>query len=288
MSQCNQVAEKNYEYWKELNERALEQLRTKTFGGYKWDDISRKFRKKLIKNKVKHFINRERKKQTPVEVKKVTQQLVMRNQEWKQQRRERARQAIASSKLRVAVDCEWGETHSPKQNILLVKQLVEMDRYNRLAPQPSKLFLTGLREGDRIDQEGYSRAKKGLSSFLFSDITPLSPVEYFGKEEIVYLSPDAPQTLTSIDLTKVYIIGGLVDLGGGVGQTLNKAEKLGVTTMKLPVSEYMKLNTINSQRCILCLNQVLAILLDLYSGKEWTSTLVRHVPRRKVSMEIAS
>ena len=77
-----------------------------------------------------------------------------------------------------------------------------MQSYNKSAPQPAKLFLTGLSEGDRIHQEGYRLTEKRLSSYLFFDITPLSPVEYFNKEEIIYLSPDAQQKLTCVDQTK--------------------------------------------------------------------------------------
>ena len=280
MSQCDRVAEKR----RELTKKALEQLKTETFGGYQWDEISKNFRRKLLNSKVKFFLRREKNNLKPVEPRMIDVELIRkresRKQEQRQQQLERAKQAIASSKLRVAVDCQWGETQGSKQNVLLVSQLMDMDRYNRLADQPAKLYLTGLREGDRIHQEVYRRSKNGLNT-LFSDITPLSHTQFFSKEEIVYLSPDATQTLTTIDPTKVYIIGGLVDLGDGCFQTFEKAEDEGVVSMKIPVTDYMNLSEINGQRCILCLNQVLAILLDLYVGKEWTHILSRHVPSRK-------
>ena len=58
---------------------------------------------------------------------------------------------------------------------------------------------------------------------------------------------------------------------------------LGVTTMKLPLADYM--NSDHYQGFILTLNQVLGIILDLYHGEEGTNTLVCHVPSRKASLK---
>ena len=286
VSRCSQVVEKNNGVIR--REIAVEQLSTETFGGYKWDDISRKFRKQLIRKRINSLIKRNERKQKSVETEmgvELLREIESRTELKRQLRRESAKQTIATSKLRVAIDCEWGEMQCAKKNVHLVRQLVKMETYNRTAKQPAKLFLTGLREGGRIHQEGYKYDKKGLNNFLFSGITPLSPVEFFSKDEIVYLSPDAPQCLTVIDPTKVYIIGGIVDLGDSVGETFEKAKEYGVMSRKLPVTDYMTLKRINFKRCILSLNQVLYILLDLYAGMEWTQTLSCHVPSRRAYMK---
>lgn len=42
-------------------------------------------------------------------------------------------------------------------------------------------------------------------------MTEKSYLEIFAKEDLIYLTPDSDNTLTVLDKTKVYIIGGLVD-----------------------------------------------------------------------------
>ena len=42
---------------------------------------------------------------------------------------------------------------------------------------------------------------------------------------------------------KIYIIGGIVDHNKLKNITKNKAKKLGIKTLKFPISKYMKLNS---------------------------------------------
>lgn len=42
-------------------------------------------------------------------------------------------------------------------------------------------------------------------------MTEKSPEELFQLEDLVYLSPDSENVLTSLDFNKVYVIGGIVD-----------------------------------------------------------------------------
>ena len=55
------------------------------------------------------------------------------------------------------------------------------------------------------------------------------------KEKIVYLTADSPNTLTTLDEDKVYVIGGIVDRNRHVKLTFNKAEKQGISHARLPI-----------------------------------------------------
>ena len=70
----------------------------------------------------------------------------------------------------------------------------------------------------------------------------------FTPEEMVYFSPDATEEIESIDPSKVYIIGGLVDrsivkvvlivLYDHQNQSFLRAQQLGVHAVKLPLLKY--------------------------------------------------
>lgn len=42
-------------------------------------------------------------------------------------------------------------------------------------------------------------------------MTEKSPEDLFQPEDIIYLSPDSENVLTSLDPRKIYVIGGIVD-----------------------------------------------------------------------------
>lgn len=266
------------DHHQQLREVVVEMLKMQSFGGVPWNELSKNSQKKRITLKIKSMQRKEKRRKSR---KIVDDQVVMRSRELKQLRLERVREAMVGSRLRVAVDCSWGETQSAKQNIKLVSQVRLMHRYNMSAEFPARIYLTGLQEGGKIWQEVHRQAANGWDSLLLAGMTSLPHTQYFDWNEIVYLSPDSPQTLTAVDPTKVYIIGGLVDDSITRGLSLKKAEQEGVVSMKLPVMDYMNMHDNNSNLSILCLNQVLGILLDITAGRDWVQALASHVPRRK-------
>ena len=73
--------------------------------------------------------------------------------------------------------------------------------------------------------------------------------EVFCAEEMVYFSPDATDPIVSIDSSKVYVIGGLVDRSiskvgpqkeacDGQNQSYDRAKELGIPSVRLPLAEY--------------------------------------------------
>lgn len=54
----------------------------------------------------------------------------------------------------------------------------------------------------------------------------------YKKNQIVYLSADAEETLTELKKDEIYIIGGIVDRNRYKFLTLNKAERLGIRCAK--------------------------------------------------------
>jgi tRNA (guanine9-N1)-methyltransferase len=79
-----------------------------------------------------------------------------------------------------------------------------------------------------------------------------------GKEpNFVYLTADSENTLETLDKDHIYIIGGIVDKNRHKGLCLKEAEKYGVKHAKLPISDYINLET----RKVLTINHGIFIVL---------------------------
>ena len=52
----------------------------------------------------------------------------------------------------------------------------------------------------------------------------------------MYLTADSPNTLTELDKSKIYVVGGIVDRNRLKGVTFKAAEEAGVETGKLPLA----------------------------------------------------
>jgi len=66
-----------------------------------------------------------------------------------------------------------------------------------------------------------------------------SYLEHYKKEELVYLTADSENTLKTLDKSKAYIIGGIVDRNRYKSLTLDKANKDGIAHAKLPIQDYI-------------------------------------------------
>jgi hypothetical protein len=65
-----------------------------------------------------------------------------------------------------------------------------------------------------------------------------SYLDHFSRENLVYLTPDANQVMTSFDVNKVYIIGGFVDKYDPKPLTIDKANSELIKAMKLPIDQF--------------------------------------------------
>lgn len=59
------------------------------------------------------------------------------------------------------------------------------------------------------------------------------------KEDLVYLTADSETVLETVDKTKIYIVGGLVDHDRWDGIAAEKAKNQGISTAKLPIDKHM-------------------------------------------------
>lgn len=95
--------------------------------------------------------------------------------------------------------------------------------------------------------------------------------------EIVYLTSDSPNTLSSLRPYSTYIIGGIVDKNRHKGICYKKAMDAGVKTAKLPIGDYMQMNS----RFVLTTNHVSEIMVRWLECGDWGQAFEKVMPKRK-------
>jgi len=95
--------------------------------------------------------------------------------------------------------------------------------------------------------------------------------------EIVYLTSDSPDTLTALSPYSTYIVGGLVDKNRHKGICYKIACERGIKTAKLPIGEYMDMQS----RKVLATNHVVEIMIRWLECGDWGEAFMKVIPKRK-------
>jgi tRNA (guanine9-N1)-methyltransferase len=124
-------------------------------------------------------------------------------------------------------------------------------------------------------EEDKSKLKLGAqSSSAKATITASKP-----KQNLVYLTGDSPNTLTTLCNDTTYIIGGIVDRNRLKRAAINRAEHLSIPTARLPLDEHADFK--GSTRILTC-NHVFEILLRYReNGGDWKQSIMSVMPGRK-------
>jgi tRNA (guanine9-N1)-methyltransferase len=106
---------------------------------------------------------------------------------------------------------------------------------------------------------------------------PEAPTSSKSEPQIVYLTSDSPNTLTVLSPNTSYIIGGIVDKNRHKGLCYKRACELGIPTAKLPIGEYMTMQS----RSVLAINHVVEIMLKWLETGGWGEAFLSVIPKRK-------
>ena len=201
------------------------------------------------------------------------------------------------------IDCGFDELMLEKERVSLAAQVTRCYSDNHKAPFRAHLAVSSFGGLLRKRFEGVLAANhlswKGVW-FLDGDFVAAAaeaegwmggdgggklagvfePVEGEKEEvvgEVVYLTSDSPFTLTELRPYSTYIIGGLVDRNRYKGICYKRAMDHGFRTAKLPIGDYMLMNS----RFVLATNHVAEIMLRWLEVGEWGEAFERVVPKRK-------
>jgi tRNA (guanine9-N1)-methyltransferase len=192
---------------------------------------------------------------------------------------EQTRLPLTLKSFQVCLDCSFGSSMTAKEITSLASQIVYCHATNKRSDHPCTLAATSV-EGGTLDhlqnisgwQEWHKRA------FTFTS----QPLEEYHKDHldrVVYLTSDSETTLSDLDDSKIYIIGGIVDRNRLKRAAIDRAETLGVATAKLPIDEYLK--KMEATRVLTC-NHVFEILLKYReNGRDWQQALLDVLPKKK-------
>ncbi|KAF7562426.1 hypothetical protein G7046_g1698 [Stylonectria norvegica] len=110
--------------------------------------------------------------------------------------------------------------------------------------------------------------------FPMVDPEPEPNEEY---KDVVYLSSDSPYTLERLEPHTSYIIGGIVDKNREKGLCYKRARERGIRTAKLPIGQYMVMQS----RQVLATNHVVEIMLKWLEYENWGEAFLSVIPKRK-------
>ncbi len=193
-----------------------------------------------------------------------------REEKWKQ------RLQNADTSFKICIDCSFGEMMTKKEIGSLSNQIRYCYAANKRSDHPVYLSISSL-TGETYDNlnrvEGFP---DNWRSRAF-DCSEESLTQMHNKNDLVYLTSDSKNTLSELDNSKVYVIGGIVDRNRLKGATINKANVLGVQTARLPIDEYLKLCATKVLTC----NHVFEILLKFKEHNDWKKALLDVLPARK-------
>ena len=173
---------------------------------------------------------------------------------------------------KVVVDLEFGNVMRKEEIASLTQQVMYCYGFNKRAEEPVDLVLTGL-EGITLSRlqniDGFQDWACTKEEKFYADMFP--------KKDLVYLTADADDVIEELNPNDVYIIGGIVDRNRLKNCTFRKAQKQGIRTAKLPITEHVTMSATK----VLTVNCVLEILCKQLQYKDWKKTFHECLPGRK-------
>ena len=123
--------------------------------------------------------------------------------------------------------------------------------------------------------DALARGRQGFEMDTGAEDVP--PLDERYADNVVYLTSDSPHTLHRLEANTCYVIGGLVDKNREKGLCYRRATERGIRTAKLPIGEYMVMQS----RQVLATNHVVEIMLRWLECEDWGEAFLRVIPKRK-------
>jgi len=178
--------------------------------------------------------------------------------------------------LKVCIDLQFEELMNEKELNHLANQIKRVYSSNKASENPFHLHFINFKKEGKIYKLCCDK-NTGFENYVVTFEERGAP-DLFTSSEVVYLTPDSENVLESLDTSKVYIIGGLVDDSVKKNTSYRYSEYVDIPTARLPIPEYMTRSGSGSFKQILTINQVFDILLSYQESLDWKTALSLNVP----------
>lgn len=197
------------------------------------------------------------------------------------------------SGMELVIDCSFDDLMNDREIVSLSTQLTRAYATNKRANKYSEIKVIGFnkRLKERFENGLSNSNHKNWNHFNFIE----EPAEGDVKEDLmtsdeylkqldpkktVYLTADTEEELETLEPGMTYIIGGIVDKNRYKDLCLNRANKFGIPTKKLPIDKYIKLNG----RQVLTTAHVVQLMLSYMDTRDWAKSMESVLPQRKIDL----
>lgn len=184
---------------------------------------------------------------------------------------------------KIVIDCSYDEYMTVREADNCAKQLSYSFAMNRIYDQPFDLHFCNFDINSIAGKKLKNHIPTLLNPEFPMNVHEKSYLDLFDKEKLVYLTPHCRNDLTDYNHDDIYIIGAMVDKSHNEPLSLAKAKKEGLRMARFPLDNHFRLR---GGKC-LTINQVLDILASMRDTNDWGKSLLKHVPRRKISTVFA-
>jgi tRNA (guanine9-N1)-methyltransferase len=212
--------------------------------------------------------------------------------------------------ITLIIDCAFDKLMHDKERISLASQITRSYSDNHRAPFKAHLVISSFSgelknrfdtvlhkhyenwKGVRVLEESFVDAAEQSKEWMRSEKRggklagafvqdaehgQSTTNELEAQGEVVYLTSDSENTLDRLKPYSTYIIGGLVDKNRHKGVCYKSACDRGVKTAKLPIGQYMDMQS----RFVLATNHVVEIMIRWLECGDWGEAFLKVVPKRK-------
>lgn len=179
-----------------------------------------------------------------------------------------------SSGVSLVVDCDFDDLMTQKERVSLSTQITRLYGCNRVSKNTVDVRVTSF---NKLLKERFEQTLMN-SNWMNWERVKFEEEPFQATEHCVYLSADSEDVLETLEPGMTYVIGGIVDKGRYKNLCKDKAEKLGIPTMRLPIDEYIKL----SGRRVLTTTHVVELMLKWFEYKDWKKSFEDVLPQRKL------
>ena len=182
---------------------------------------------------------------------------------------------------KIIIDCFYDQSMADYETISVGRQISKIYNLNRYSRDPFHLMFCGYKPTYR----GYQYLRTMLTqiidrpeycfNFYQQEFQELLP-----NDNLIYLSPDAPEMMTEFDPAAVYIIGALVSKTYKSSMSYEKARKQNIKCLRFPIHKYVELKP--GVKKILSIQGSFQILLELKHHGDWLRAFLASIQPHKL------